>query len=551
MEDPRSHAVPKHPVLAAVASAAIALPAATAVGAPARRPCRLPAPWRPTCPGPTRPSARRCAPRRAPRSSTASSASLAPVRASTATTCAPATPKRSPPGRRSACAARATTSAATFAACAPSTASAPRRPAAAPSRRRGCRRSGLRVGRRPAAIGAGGTTAASTSSTCRPGARSAAGDPAAAPERRAGPARRDAARRARAPASGPSAAGESSARTRGGRHGPRRLRAAVPRPRATAPTSTPGRAARSPAAAVGRPPPSWSRGEHDGRDEGVLRAMLDLRERQRAAYAGAARRRARRRRPDDLDERGPRPRARGARPAARTTRSSPRPTSTPACSARSATLRARRGVASAPCRSRGSPTRVGPRTRLVACSHVSWVDRRARAGRAGARPSDVPVLLDGAQGVGAVPVDVERARLRLLRGRRARSGCAARSAPGCCGSRPAWRDAARRRSAPTYLNLDEPGAGLDAAPRRDARRHDASAHRARGRSPPRSPRTTCSPRAGLGRGARARRRAGRVARRRAGRAAAATVAPRGRDDARRLGGARPRRRARRASPRPA
>jgi selenocysteine lyase/cysteine desulfurase len=48
---------------------------------------------------------------------------------------------------------------------------------------------------------------------------------------------------------------------------------------------------------------------------------------------------------------------------------------------------------------------VGPRTRLVACSHVSWVtgrlvDSTALAGQ------DVPVLLDGAQSLGAVPVDV-------------------------------------------------------------------------------------------------------------------------------------------------
>ncbi|HTR88500.1 MAG TPA: aminotransferase class V-fold PLP-dependent enzyme, partial [Solirubrobacteraceae bacterium] len=47
---------------------------------------------------------------------------------------------------------------------------------------------------------------------------------------------------------------------------------------------------------------------------------------------------------------------------------------------------------------------VGPRTRLVACSHVGWMS-------GGLAPEelaevDVPVLLDGAQGVGAVAVDV-------------------------------------------------------------------------------------------------------------------------------------------------
>ena len=48
---------------------------------------------------------------------------------------------------------------------------------------------------------------------------------------------------------------------------------------------------------------------------------------------------------------------------------------------------------------------IGPRTRLVACSHVSWmtgsvIDTEALAG------TEVPVLLDGAQALGAIPVDV-------------------------------------------------------------------------------------------------------------------------------------------------
>jgi L-cysteine/cystine lyase len=51
------------------------------------------------------------------------------------------------------------------------------------------------------------------------------------------------------------------------------------------------------------------------------------------------------------------------------------------------------------------PGEVRPSTRLVACSHVSWLTGRvmdtAALGATGA-----PVLLDGAQGLGAVPVDV-------------------------------------------------------------------------------------------------------------------------------------------------
>ena len=83
----------------------------------------------------------------------------------------------------------------------------------------------------------------------------------------------------------------------------------------------------------------------------------------------------------------------------------------------------------------------------------------------------MPVLLDGAQGVGAVPVDVARARLRRLRGRRpevavrsrrhghaVRQPGAARAPAGCT-----------RRG---YANLADPDAGLDAGLHEDARRFD-------------------------------------------------------------------------------
>ena len=48
---------------------------------------------------------------------------------------------------------------------------------------------------------------------------------------------------------------------------------------------------------------------------------------------------------------------------------------------------------------------IGPGTRLVACSHVSWVNGSI-VDVAGLRESGVPFLLDAAQGIGAVPVDV-------------------------------------------------------------------------------------------------------------------------------------------------
>jgi selenocysteine lyase/cysteine desulfurase len=52
---------------------------------------------------------------------------------------------------------------------------------------------------------------------------------------------------------------------------------------------------------------------------------------------------------------------------------------------------------------------IGPRTRLVACSHVSWVTGRV-VDSAALAGTDVPVLLDGAQGIGAVPVNVRALR---------------------------------------------------------------------------------------------------------------------------------------------
>jgi L-cysteine/cystine lyase len=48
---------------------------------------------------------------------------------------------------------------------------------------------------------------------------------------------------------------------------------------------------------------------------------------------------------------------------------------------------------------------VSPSTRLIACSHVSWVGGKVMD-VAGLRATGVPVLLDAAQAIGAIPVDV-------------------------------------------------------------------------------------------------------------------------------------------------
>lgn len=115
--------------------------------------------------------------------------------------------------------------------------------------------------------------------------------------------------------------------------------------------------------------------------------------------------------------------------------------------------------------------RLGPRTALVACSHVSWMT--GRVAPAALAELEVPVVLDGAQGVGAVAVDVHSL------------GCDAYAGAGqkwLCGPdglgmvyvAPALRErlAVRRRG---YGNLADPGAGLDATLHDDARRFDTFA----------------------------------------------------------------------------
>jgi L-cysteine/cystine lyase len=114
---------------------------------------------------------------------------------------------------------------------------------------------------------------------------------------------------------------------------------------------------------------------------------------------------------------------------------------------------------------------VGPRTRLVACSHVSWMT--GKLAPAALADVEVPVLLDGAQGLGAVPTDV------------AALGCAAYAAAGqkwlcgpdgsgCLYVSPELRErleVARRG----YGNLADAGSGLAAALQADGRRYDSPA----------------------------------------------------------------------------
>jgi L-cysteine/cystine lyase len=112
---------------------------------------------------------------------------------------------------------------------------------------------------------------------------------------------------------------------------------------------------------------------------------------------------------------------------------------------------------------------VGPRTRLVACSHVSWVSGRSIDSSALAA-TGVPVLLDGAQALGAIPVDV-----RAL-------GCAFYAASGqkwLCGPEGSGCLYVRAEALeglsvpwPGYTSLADPGRPLEFVRRDGAARFD-------------------------------------------------------------------------------
>ena len=111
---------------------------------------------------------------------------------------------------------------------------------------------------------------------------------------------------------------------------------------------------------------------------------------------------------------------------------------------------------------------VGPDTALVACSHVGWL--RGDVAPAALADVGVPVLLDGAQGAGAVPIDVGEL------------GCAFYAAAGqkwMCGAigtgmlyvAPEWQERLPPLC-PGYINLSTPADVLDARPWPDARAYD-------------------------------------------------------------------------------
>jgi selenocysteine lyase/cysteine desulfurase len=112
---------------------------------------------------------------------------------------------------------------------------------------------------------------------------------------------------------------------------------------------------------------------------------------------------------------------------------------------------------------------VSSATRLVACSHVGWVS--GLFAPAELAELDVPVLLDGAQGIGAVDVDVAALGCDAYAGAGQKWMCG----PDGTGSlyvSAALRDRLKvtRRA---YGNLAEPNDGVESPVHEDARRFDA------------------------------------------------------------------------------
>ncbi len=112
---------------------------------------------------------------------------------------------------------------------------------------------------------------------------------------------------------------------------------------------------------------------------------------------------------------------------------------------------------------------AGPATRLIACSHVSWAT--GALAPAALADLDIPVLFDGAQGIGALDVDVANLGCDAYAGSGQKWMC------GPDGSGSVWlspafleRLSVSRRG---YGNLQEANDGLDAVLQPDARRFDA------------------------------------------------------------------------------
>lgn len=114
-------------------------------------------------------------------------------------------------------------------------------------------------------------------------------------------------------------------------------------------------------------------------------------------------------------------------------------------------------------------TAAGPQTRLIACSHVSWVSGRV-IDAAALAATGVPVLLDAAQGIGAVPVDVDALGCAFYAGSGQKWLCGPEGS-GCLYVRRDQRDALTVPW-PGYGSLADAKRALDSPPAEHANRFD-------------------------------------------------------------------------------
>jgi L-cysteine/cystine lyase len=118
---------------------------------------------------------------------------------------------------------------------------------------------------------------------------------------------------------------------------------------------------------------------------------------------------------------------------------------------------------------------IGPRTRVVTCAHVAWrTGELAPVEALASLGDDGPaVLYDGAQAVGAIPVDVDELRCAVYAGSGQKWLCGP-DGTGMLYVAPAWRSriAVTRRG---YQSFADAGAGIDGALREEACSYDTPA----------------------------------------------------------------------------
>jgi selenocysteine lyase/cysteine desulfurase len=111
---------------------------------------------------------------------------------------------------------------------------------------------------------------------------------------------------------------------------------------------------------------------------------------------------------------------------------------------------------------------VRPSTTAVACSHVNW--HTGQLAPEALADVGVPVILDGAQGVGAIPTDVLKLRCAAYAGSGQKWLCGA-DGTGMLYVAPEFRDRVRS-IAPGYTSFEDASLGLESELKPNARRYD-------------------------------------------------------------------------------